>query len=45
VGSYVDASGQEHGFLWDDGVFTPIDVPDAEHTTEVITIYGILRLP
>ena len=29
VGAYIDAEGTIHGFLLDDGVFTPIDHPDA----------------
>lgn len=27
VGTYVDADGKSHGFLWSDGQFTTIDVP------------------
>lgn len=29
VGSYLDAVGQSHGFLWSGGQFTTIDVPGA----------------
>jgi len=31
VGNYVDSTGQ-HGFLYDGGVFTTIDVPGASFT-------------
>jgi probable HAF family extracellular repeat protein len=32
VGEYTDSSGRNHGFLWQGGSFTPIDVPGAVHT-------------
>jgi probable HAF family extracellular repeat protein len=33
VGFYIDADGRGHGFLWDKGRFTPIDVPGAAAST------------
>jgi uncharacterized membrane protein len=33
VGDYTDADGLIHGFLWDKGRFTTIDVPGAGGTT------------
>jgi probable HAF family extracellular repeat protein len=33
VGRYTDSSGRDHGFLWQEGSFTPIDVPGAVHTS------------
>jgi probable HAF family extracellular repeat protein len=32
VGIYVDEAGSVHGFLWDDGEFSTIDVPRATGT-------------
>jgi hypothetical protein len=32
VGEYTDAGGTFHGFLWDKGRFTTIDVPDGATT-------------
>jgi probable HAF family extracellular repeat protein len=32
VGIYLDGDGMDHGFLLDDGVFTPISVPDSQVT-------------
>ena len=32
VGGYLDAEGRPHGFLWDKGRFTTIDVPGAVAT-------------
>jgi probable HAF family extracellular repeat protein len=32
VGEYTDSSGIDHGFLWQGGSFTPIDVPGAVDT-------------
>jgi len=32
VGEYFDAGGTSHGFLLDNGAFTPIDVPGATGT-------------
>ena len=37
VGYYSDRGGREHGFLWNDGDFTTIDVPGAAATF----VYGI----
>jgi hypothetical protein len=34
VGFYSDSTGQ-HGFLYDGGVFTPIDVPGASQTLAI----------
>ena len=39
VGIYVGAGGGLHGFLWDDGDFTTIDVPGAA-STAVLGING-----
>ena len=33
VGGYLDADGRNHGFLWDKGRFTTIDVPGAGGAT------------
>ena len=33
MGEYIDAGGRFHGFLWDKGRFTTIDVPGADATT------------
>src|SRR4029079_4980272 len=39
VGFYVDANGNEHGFLFDNGSYTTIDVPGAI-ATEALAING-----
>jgi uncharacterized membrane protein len=29
IGLYADAGGKSHGFLWDNGIVTPVDAPGA----------------
>ena len=32
VGLYIDANGNQHGFVWCDGTYTTVDVPGESNT-------------
>jgi probable HAF family extracellular repeat protein len=40
VGRYTDSSDIDHGFLWQGGSFTPIDVPGADTSVSGINDAG-----